>query len=123
MKSSLNILFIVTFLAISCSQTQNQSFEQVLGEWNSVKLAGSDIGDFIEQISFTFSADSTFVGTAVMTDSTSDEKKGGFNITSDSLMIMVNDRVSAMKYSFSKDTLIIYDPSIDSRVYLLKNEN
>tara|TARA_R110000868_G_scaffold407712_1_gene689424 strand:- start:2574 stop:2945 length:372 start_codon:yes stop_codon:yes gene_type:complete len=123
MKSSLNILFIVAFLAISCSQTQNQSFEQVLGEWNSVKLAGSDIGDFIEQISFTFSADSTFVGTAVMTDSTADEKKGGFNITSDSLMIMVNDRLSAMKYSFSKDTLIIYDPSIDSRVYLLKNEN
>ncbi|MEQ9265044.1 MAG: hypothetical protein RLN81_07490 [Balneolaceae bacterium] len=123
MKFNLKILFILTLCVVGCNHTQNQPFEKVLGEWKSIKLAGNDIGDFIKEINFSFLTDSSHIGTAFMADSTIDVKKGTFDIKSDSLILIVNDNVIAMKYSFSRDTLIIYDTSIDSQVYLLKKEN
>ncbi|CAN0338478.1 unnamed protein product [Chrysoparadoxa australica] len=120
MKLKPIILFSITCLLIGCNQTQDQPFDKILGEWKSVKLYGGEIENQIKEIKFTFSEDSSLTASSIMSDSTTERDTRYFNITNDSLIFIVQDKARLMKYSFSKDTLIIYDPFSKSWVYLLK---
>lgn len=120
MKFNPIFLFFIICLVIGCNQTQDQPFDKILGEWKSIKLYGGEIEKYVKEVRFTFSEDSSLIASAIMRDSTTDRNTIYFDITNDSLIFIKENNGRAMKYSFSKDTLIIYDPFPKSWVYLLK---
>ena len=116
------ILLTVFFTTLAC-QHDKQSNPEIIGKWESVKLEGSDVGDFISKIEFSFNSDSTFHAIAFMFDSTKGERSGDFHIKSDSLTMVGNGEAITGKFHFSGDTLILLDPLIDSHVFLLQTSN
>jgi len=113
------ILLIVFFSTFGC-QHDKQLSPEIIGEWESVKFEGSDVGDHISKMEFSFNSDSTFHAIAFMFDSTNNGRSGDFHIKSDSLTMIGNGEAITGKFHFSDDTLIIHDPLIDSRVFLLQ---
>lgn len=117
------LIVITVFLSVLGCQKAQEPTHEINGEWESVKFEGSDVGDFISKMKFSFETDSSFHGIAYMFDGSSNERSGKFHIQSDLLTMVENGDPIKGKYHFRGDTLVIHDPKIDSQVFLLQTSN
>jgi len=89
----------------------------LVGGWHSVKIEGADIGNFITEIRYTFSADGAFVAEAVMTDGATDRKQGTFIIEGDQLYQLIEDARLKCEFRLDNGTLIVHDPFLDASLW------
>jgi hypothetical protein len=99
----------------------NQS--PLVGAWHSVKLDGADLGNFISRIRYTFGADGSFTAQAVMTDGTSDTKRGTFTVHDDQITQTFEGASVNSRFEFRDGALIVYDPVLDSTVWFEKDSS
>jgi len=91
---------------------------RLAGDWYSVKLQGPDIENFIKEISYTFGTDGSFLARAFMSDGRIDTKRGTFEIRGNQLIQMTGQTSLNRRFEFRNGTLIIYDPFLDTTVWL-----
>ena len=117
------LILLTVFLSVLGCYKAREPTQEIIGEWESVKFEGSDVGDFISKMKFSFETDSSFHGIAFMNDGSSNERSGKFHINSDSLTMIGNGDPITGKFHFRGDTLVIYDPKVNSQVFLLQSSN
>ena len=100
-------------------KTTNQS-QSIIGHWQSIKLQGDDLANFITQITYTFETDGTFQAHAIMTDSTKDIKKGTYKIQQDNIIQKINGATLKREFHFENNNLIIFDPFLQTTIHLKK---
>tara|TARA_R110000868_G_scaffold405896_1_gene685779 strand:+ start:1927 stop:2310 length:384 start_codon:yes stop_codon:yes gene_type:complete len=123
MKSNFGLFFIslvILFLSQGCDNKFERTTNRLIGHWNSVKLKGGNIEDFYERFEIIFSPDSQLTAIAYMADNTKVEVQGVYSVNKDTLNLKSEHGGGPVGYSFSGDTLIIYDPSWNSETFLLK---
>jgi hypothetical protein len=88
----------------------------VIGRWQSFKIDGEDIGNFISEIRYTFTADGGFVAEATMADGSVDKKHGTFRIEGEYIYQFIEGATHKCRFRLDDGKLIVHDPFIDCSV-------
>lgn len=112
------MLLIAT--CVSAGERKPLDSKKIIGNWQSVKLEGTDIGSYIISVEADFGKDGQVTLVAKLKEKDGvvlATKTGPYKVVMEELEMTFDNETRRCKAWFEEDRLVVQDPSLDSRIH------